>query len=259
MHRWPILLPSTEQHRRASIASLGRKRGKSMSGITSQTTGPSPPTRPKADSLRARERAPDVQPTIASVGAELVPATSTATMATTATRMPLRRASAAESSLEILRNQDGRKPLHNRAYQTMSRLYGRAEARGPGKQVGPQSRQTARDVASSSPDAPDARGLASATGNSDILESEQSSGGKSNFLGVARARVPREPSAPHGLLQGPAQFPPELLPLLDGEHHTDEICTRFEIGWPVLRQWLFAAGGAQEGDEEYGNISIIYR
>ncbi|KAH9935038.1 nitrogen permease regulator 2-domain-containing protein [Fomitopsis serialis] len=43
-------------------------------------------------------------------------------------------------------------------------------------------------------------------------------------------------------------YPKELLPLLDGEHHTDELCVRFEVGWPVLRQWLVIAG-----------VAIIYR
>ena len=165
----------------------------------------------------------------------------------------------------MLRSRDGRKPLQDRAYQTMSRLYGRAEAiaqKAAGKQGDTLSRETARNLVSSSPDAFEARGLLANTGGmtSEPLDSEQSSGGRSNMLGGARPRISRELSTTnHGLLQGPAQFPPELLTMLDGEHHTDEICTKFEVGWPMLRQWLFAAGGAQDGDEDYGTISIIYR
>ncbi|TFK76297.1 nitrogen permease regulator 2 [Pluteus cervinus] len=53
-------------------------------------------------------------------------------------------------------------------------------------------------------------------------------------------------------------YPPDLLPLLDGEHHTDELCCRFEVGWPVLEQWLIAAGGGKEGGD-YGKVSIICR
>lgn len=72
-----------------------------------------------------------------------------------------------------------------------------------------------------------------------------------------------------------AAYPPELLPLLDGEHHTDELAVRFEVGWPVLEGWLVAAGGGRvsgaddddwngEGGEEgrdvdFGRVCIIYR
>lgn len=52
--------------------------------------------------------------------------------------------------------------------------------------------------------------------------------------------------------------PPELLPLLDGEHHTDELATRFEAGWPLLEQWLIAVGGGK-GDGDFGRVLIIYR
>ncbi|KAI0034016.1 nitrogen permease regulator 2 [Vararia minispora EC-137] len=56
---------------------------------------------------------------------------------------------------------------------------------------------------------------------------------------------------------GPA-YPPELPELLDGEHHTDELCTRFGVGWPTLEQWLVAAGGGK-GNEDFGKVFIIYR
>ena len=66
------------------------------------------------------------------------------------------------------------------------------------------------------------------------------------------------PSAPLAPLQSPGPaYPPALLPLLDGEHHTDELCTRFEAGLPVLEQWLRIAGGG--GDEDFGSVAIIYR
>ncbi|KAI0672997.1 nitrogen permease regulator 2-domain-containing protein [Trametes maxima] len=249
VHRYPILLSSgtdkqQSERRATTMASLGRKRGKSFASAPAS----SPPTRPEAESLRVRGRAPEAQPTMASAGAEIV-----AVSPTTARVVPARRASAAESSLEILRsrNADGRKPLHDRAYQTVSRLYGRTEAAA--QNVAERySHSATRYISSSSPDALTS-GIAV-----DPLDSEHSSGGRSTTMGLLRPRaVPREPS--HGMLQGAAPFPPELLPLLDGEHHTDEICTRFEVGWPVLRQWMFAAGGGKEGDEEFGQISIIYR
>ncbi|KAL6305335.1 nitrogen permease regulator 2 [Sparassis latifolia] len=53
-------------------------------------------------------------------------------------------------------------------------------------------------------------------------------------------------------------FPPNLIPLLDGEHHTDELCTLFEVGWPILKQWLILAGGGK-GNGDLGRVSIIYR
>jgi nitrogen permease regulator 2-like protein len=53
-------------------------------------------------------------------------------------------------------------------------------------------------------------------------------------------------------------FPKELLPLLDSEHHTDELCVRFEVGWPKLEQWLVAAGQGN-GDGDFGRVIVIYR
>ncbi|KAF8238569.1 NPR2-domain-containing protein [Tricholoma matsutake] len=53
-------------------------------------------------------------------------------------------------------------------------------------------------------------------------------------------------------------FPPELLGLLDGEHHTDELVVRFKAGWPVLEGWLIAAERGT-GDSNFGRVCIIYR
>ena len=90
-----------------------------------------------------------------------------------------------------------------------------------------------------------------------------------------RPRLSRSPSAPHlsqqqqqitsvvvsaGAQSGPHARPPpqELVSLLDGDHHTDELSVRFEAGWPLLEQWLVSIGkGAGNGD--YGRVSMIYR
>jgi hypothetical protein len=90
-----------------------------------------------------------------------------------------------------------------------------------------------------------------------------------------RPRLSRSPSAPHLSQQqqqittvvvgasaqsGPHARPPpqELISLLDGDHHTDELSVRFEAGWPTLDQWLVTIGrGAGNGD--YGRVSMIYR
>jgi hypothetical protein len=53
-------------------------------------------------------------------------------------------------------------------------------------------------------------------------------------------------------------IPSGLLPLLDGEHHTDELSVRFEAGWPLLEQWLVTIGGGQ-GDGDFGRVVIIYK
>lgn len=80
-----------------------------------------------------------------------------------------------------------------------------------------------------------------------------------------RPRLSRSPSAPafshlpaeNGFPTIPTR-PAELSFLLDGEHHTDELAVRFEVGWSVLEQWLVDIGGGK-GDGDYGNVSIIYR
>ena len=87
---------------------------------------------------------------------------------------------------------------------------------------------------------------------------------------IARPRFSRSPSAPNSVPQiqtsnsqgsivtSTASVPPEFLPLLDGEHHTDELATRFEAGWPLLEQWLITAG-CGKGDGDFGRVLIIYR
>jgi len=79
---------------------------------------------------------------------------------------------------------------------------------------------------------------------------------------IQRTRLSRSPSQQNLFqVQSSSSTPPvplELLPLLDGEHHTDELATRFETGWPLLEQWLVTAGGGK-GDGDFGRVSIIYR
>lgn len=92
-----------------------------------------------------------------------------------------------------------------------------------------------------------------------------------NSPNITKAALPgrllRTPSAP--TLQTPSSnsnqnqstshpIPPTLINLLDGEHHTDEICVLFEVGWPTLEQWLVSIGGGQ-GNGDFGKVAIIYR
>ncbi|KAJ3965968.1 nitrogen permease regulator 2-domain-containing protein, partial [Lentinula raphanica] len=80
-----------------------------------------------------------------------------------------------------------------------------------------------------------------------------------------RPRIERSPSAPitrgYNVMGGksvpapvPLAYPTDLLKLLDGEHHTDELAVRFEAGWPLLDDWLTRIG---EGHK--GRVLIIYR
>ncbi|KAI0810886.1 nitrogen permease regulator 2 [Irpex lacteus] len=71
-------------------------------------------------------------------------------------------------------------------------------------------------------------------------------------------RTSTETNLRHSPTPGPA-YPPALVPLLDGEHHTDELCTRFSVGWPVMEQWLRFIGGGSDEDGDFGNVAIIYR
>ncbi|KAF4576749.1 Nitrogen permease regulator 2 [Pleurotus pulmonarius] len=75
----------------------------------------------------------------------------------------------------------------------------------------------------------------------------------------ARPRLSRSPSAPNvSALNIQSSCPPELVSLLDGEHHTDELCATFDVSWNTLEEWLRAIGAGQ-GDGEYGRVAVIYR
>jgi hypothetical protein len=82
------------------------------------------------------------------------------------------------------------------------------------------------------------------------------------MLTPSRPRTLRSPSTPmlqqlNGVNSRP--YPPELIPLLDGDHHTDEIGVRLNVGWPQLEEWLVALGGGQ-GDGDFGeHVVILYR
>ena len=52
--------------------------------------------------------------------------------------------------------------------------------------------------------------------------------------------------------------PAELSSMLDGTHHADELCVRYEWSWSRLEQVLRSVGGAQ-GVGDLGRVVIIYR
>ncbi|KAI0934524.1 hypothetical protein AcV5_006340 [Taiwanofungus camphoratus] len=254
VHRWPILLLEADALRNQchfSSSSIGKKRGKNLTAITS-TQAPRDITRLNSDPLRDRDRPQDTGPAVPpGPGAGIV-----ALQPTNVLSQPTHRASAAET-LEQLRTRGG-KPVdevssaaasthaHVRT-RTGSRTYGVVTDFSPPTLL-------------SSMSAPGAKASLEAPGT-DTADGQTSATGKSTTLGIFRPRVGRSPSAPvvtqvH-VSAGPS-FPPELIPLLDGEHHTDELCTRFEVGWPVLKQWLVLAGNGKR-DDDFGQVSIIYR
>jgi hypothetical protein len=53
-------------------------------------------------------------------------------------------------------------------------------------------------------------------------------------------------------------FPKDLISFLDGSVHTDELGTRFEVGWRRLEGWLTKIGGGQ-GSGDLGRVVILYR
>lgn len=229
VHRWPILLSNADTpsgEKPATQLSLGRKRGKTFTAHTH----PQSAARPEPDATRARGRPQEALPTMAQAGAELVPVQPS--------RSPiLQRTSAAESSLEQLSGPATRGTRRSSEQPAPARRFGGSSSLpSAGIRVPPD----AFGQASSADSEPPAAATATAAS--------------------ARPRISRSPSAPAGGqgAQGAPPYPPELAALLDGEHHTDELCTRFGVGWPVLKQWL-AIAGEGKGDDDLGQVSIIYR
>ncbi|KAI0726649.1 NPR2-domain-containing protein [Fomitopsis betulina] len=243
VHRWPVLLPETNIAQAEQLdlqPSFGRKRGKSF---TIQTSTPHA-LRADADIAHIRGR-PHTSLASELAGTELVIAHSSAP-STPVVPHRARRASAAESSLEQLRSRaDARRST------PLEQLF---SPRIPNS-VSSSVTVTASAIHQARPP----------TRESSFSSTDQHGQGQSPTapLSGLRPRLERSPSAPTvPQVQPPmhtaAAFPKELLPLLDGEHHTDELCTRFEVGWPVLRQWLVMAGGGK-GDGDFGQVAIIYR
>ena len=92
-------------------------------------------------------------------------------------------------------------------------------------------------------------------------------GGETPTSGMStptRSKLSRSPSTQTAALpQSKAPDETKILlenlkVLLDGTHHTDELGTRFEIGWPKLETYLVTIGGGR-GDGDFGRIEIIYR
>ncbi|KAG2367423.1 nitrogen permease regulator 2-domain-containing protein [Suillus spraguei] len=244
VHRWPILLP-------VDLPSPAHKRRQSLSSSTSNAS-PTSPSAPIGETPRFSGR-PD--------SSGVAPMLSSPINQMEVTRAQ-QRTSAAEKVLEQLRfktlpraapsptirqpplSPDGPERNHERRSHVLSDTRRHSSYQQHTSHVPPPS----------------------STVGSQSIAHRNSSESQNAF--PARPRLSRSPSTSRTRAlnsqgsSGPmnAPPPPELLPLLDGDHHTDELCTRFEVGWPQLQQWLMTIGGGKgDGDGDFGRVSIIYR
>lgn len=63
-----------------------------------------------------------------------------------------------------------------------------------------------------------------------------------------------------GTRQDGVEVPPNLPGMLDGKHHTDELCLKFHMGFKKLREVLAVVGGADKDaePEELGRVELLY-
>ncbi|KAJ7219389.1 nitrogen permease regulator 2-domain-containing protein [Mycena pura] len=271
VHRWPVLLPpsDTSPSDPSDPSSLGHvhTRVNSLSGSMHYSSPPvAPPNDLSPSQSLLRGRTPHTTPAVPSVSPDLTlpiptsPRPTSATAPTTAvTPARLRRASAAEKVLEQLRNRDIQKT--SASPRTSWIHYANELELGNGitattvmtqdtpvRAGGSESRRQSLSAFPTNP--PPSPILAKAT----IVAT----------LTSPRPQVSQSPSAPAVLTCNDIEtscnipYPKELPPLLDGEHHTDELAVRFEAGWPLLEQWLLTIGGG-ESPGDFGRVVIIYR
>lgn len=230
-------------------------------GYSSSPIAPPIDLSPSQNFLRGRT--PQTTPVIPSLSpasvASAIPSSPRPAPATTSAPRA-RRASAAEKVLEQLRNRDiqktGASPRTSWIHYTNESEPGIGTTAttttlqdSPVRSGGSESRRQSLSVFPANP--PPSPILAKATITATLTPS--------------RPRLSHSPSAPvtRGTLENTngwasTPYPKDLLPLLDGEHHTDELAVRFEAGWPLLEQWLSTIGGG-ESPGDYGRVAIIYR
>lgn len=267
VHRWPVLLPSTSPPRsleRPEPDTFPRKRGSSFSGAlfptpVSSDSGRSRPRGRQQDTLTKALEVAVVQPS---------PVTQTE-----------RKTSAAESALELLRtkHQTGRtsstgSSKTSPANSIIIERHTRTSSEQSQRAQPPNFRSILSKISQGVPTTPVTHSATSSEASYSAVQAKLTS----------RPRTTRSPSAPAvshrktslgavGLATNlnptsppppppPSSLilPPQLAGLLDGEHHTDELATRFEAGWPLLEQWLVSIGGSS-GNGDFGRVVMIYR
>lgn len=231
-----------------------------MGGYSSSPVAP--PIDLSPSQILLRGRTPQSTPVVPSLSPDLASPTLSPrpTPATISAPAParLRRASAAEKVLEQLRNRDiqktGGSPRTSWIHYTNESEPGigitatTTTHDAPVRTGGSESRRQSLSFFPANP--PPSPILAKATITATLTP--------------LRPRLSPSPSAavvqPRNGMESltSTPFPKELLSLLDGEHHTDELAVRFEAGWPLLEQWLLTIGGG-EGPDDFGRVAIIYR
>ena len=229
IHRWPILLADDAQQQQQSSTTDGKP-------TTTGTLPPSPiglrkrassltvlpPLTSTASTLRAnKRRTSDAMLAFATVSAHSTSGT---------VSLPPR---AAEASLGTLRSRtSGGAPS---SPQTVRVRHTAATTATPASLF---------EITQSLAPPPPVRPRLSRSPSSPAIKTQQSNSGM---------------AAPAPMLASlPMAYPAALVPLLDGEHHADELCCQFEVGWPTLERWLVAVGGGS-GDGDFGKVLIIYR
>ncbi|KAF8643915.1 hypothetical protein AX16_008931 [Volvariella volvacea WC 439] len=280
VHRWPILLQTEKDISTSQELPAPRKRGQSLTGPAIHFSAFHPSSPPQDTSMRGRPYHPvssttgpdqNMTPTIPAppVTFELGNAAiSTAGQGSAAINVSAtqrsRRASAAEKVLEQLRTRD----LHKSGSPRSSWLHHYREETTPTLTSLPPAMLTNQE----SPTRPNTTGSGGGRPPSrrQSLISPPNPPpspilGKSSILTPTRPRLSRSPSVPNMAQPYRADsqtqmtpYPSELLTLLDGEHHTDELSVRFGVGWPTLEEWLVAVGAGKDNGD-YGRVSIICR
>jgi len=223
IHRWPMFLADDIQQPQPTEAKTTTTLPPSPIGARKRASSLTVPPYASSSSMRPKRRTSDALPAFATVSAHSPSGT---------VSLPPR---AAEASLGTLRSRVGPQPPSSP--QTIRARHSHSATATPASLfeitqalAAPAAETRVRPRPSRSPSFPAIK--------------TQTNGGA-----VAPAPV---------LVSQPLAYPPALVPLLDGEHHADELCCQFEVGWPTLERWLVAVGGGS-GDGDFGNVLIIYR
>lgn len=289
MHRWPVLLPldpslpqpsSLDSQFPTPGPSFPRKRGDSLSAGTPlrfpiYTPSPPDPTSAYLPSALLRGRSPSTA-AIQSVSPDTAlmpttpydhnqntshPSAAVVTIAPISATHRARRASAAEKVLEQLRSRDLQKSGANvgPAASSPRTSWIHYQQKDDGL-ITPGATTSATSQDGHPPRRSESRrqSLITPIGPPPSPVLPKSIALPPSNSAIIRQRPVWSPSGSQQGILGLRPYPAEFLPLLDGEHHTDELAVRFEVGWPVLESWLVAAGGGT-GDGDLSRIRIIYR
>ncbi|KAF7294841.1 hypothetical protein MIND_01022000 [Mycena indigotica] len=238
VHRWPILLPPEPIAKKTEPVVQGRTRINSLSGYS-----PLPSTPPVEPSSLLRGRTPQNTPIIPTISPDLISSSIPNARAPIVTPNRTRRPSAAEAILEQLRHRDIQKSgrgartswIHymNESEMTVSEESPVAVQRSGGSD---SRRQSLSTLPINPPPSP--------------VQT------KATLVRPQSTSSPARPPPIEGWSSIP--YPKALPPLLDGEHHTDELAVLFEAGWPLLQHWLTMIGGG-DGPTDMGRVVIVYR